>query len=191
MIAGGVAAANETNGAIETVKITSVKYNNTDFSTPSSTAGTSGEIIITTSKTINPSEAISSIRIYPAQKGFSNLLVGAAGNGPNSPGYSIVVGQYVFNKANAGAVFGNTQYNAGNSSLLAGRQHINTKQNAFLAGQGHDSSSASNNVAAVGAWSSLSSSTLFAVGYGTSETARKNAFEVDSTGNIYLNSSDG
>ena len=178
----GVACLNEANAA-NTVSITSIKIGNATVA-PSS-ANSSGNIVITTASSVNPSASTSTIRVYPSQLGFSNLLFGAAGTGGN--GYSIVGGQNVLNTSNASSVFGNTQYNTGNSSLLAGRQHINTKQNAFLAGYGHDTTNGTTEVAAVGKWSNITSNTAFAVGNGTSSTSRKNAFEVKTDGSIYAN----
>ena len=185
---GGVACLNEANAA-KTVKIASVTINGSAF-TPSSAANSSTNIVIKTDGSANPGSATTTIRIYPNQAGFSNLLGGVAGS-KDGFGYSVITGQIVYNGANASGVFGNTQYNTGNSSLLAGRQHINTQMDAFLAGMGHDTSNAARYVSAVGRWSSLTSSTLFAVGNGSSHTARLNAFEVTSDGGIVLRSPGG
>lgn len=180
----GRACLNEANAA-NTVNITSIKVG-TETVAPSST-DSSTVITITTASSANPSSATSSIRIYPKQDGFSNLLFGVSGT-RNGYGYSIVGGQNVGNSSNGSAVFGNTQWNQGNSSLLAGRQHINTKQNAFLAGYGHNTTSGSTEVAAVGKWSNITSTTSFAVGGGSSNTSRSNLFEVTSTGRAILGS---
>lgn len=186
MCIGGVACLNE-NSSTSTVTITSIRVGSAEVAPSSTNSNT--PIIISTSASANPDSATNIIRIYPRQDGFSTLYVGVAG-GKNS-GYSLVAGQNTFNSSNASAVFGNAQYNAGNSSLIAGRQHINKKQNAFLAGMGHDTTSGSTEVAAVGKWSNIVSTTLFAVGNGTSNTARKNAFEVTSDGGIILADTNG
>lgn len=183
----GVACLNEANST-NTVSIISITVNGSQVS-PSSTDN-STNIIIRTNGSVNPDNATSTIRVYPKQDGFSNLLVGVAGV-RNNGGYSIISGQNVYNQSNASAVFGNAQYNAANSSLLAGRQHINTKQNAFLAGMGHDTSFGSTEVAAVGKWSRIDNATAFAVGNGTSNTVRRNAFEVTTDGGIVLRDTNG
>lgn len=166
--------------------VVSVQINGQDYVPNSSADNNSQPIIITVDKTINPSSAITRIRVVPPLLGFSNLLAGAVGGNSTSAGYSAMVGQFVFNESNASGVFGNAQYNKGNSSLLAGRQHINTQMNAFLAGKGHDSSNGSEGVSAVGKFSNITSNTAFAVGNGTSQTNRKNAFQVTSTGKVIL-----
>lgn len=189
---GGMACLNE-NDAKNTVKITSITVNGVTVS-PTSTASTY-PIIITVEKSINPDSSTTVIRIYPPQKGFSNIFSGVAGCNSDSAGYSLVAGQNVYNAANASAVLGNSLYNKGNSSLLAGRQHINTKMNACLIGCGHDSTQGNNGVAAFGNYSNITSRTLLAVGNGTisndnTTITRKNAFEVTSDG-IILNSPNG
>lgn len=178
----GRACLNEANAA-NTVVIRSITVGGTTV-TPSST-DSSTVITIVTASSVNPSSATSSIRIYPKQDGFSNLLFGASAT-RTGYGYSAVGGQNVGNSSNGSAVFGNTQWNQGNSSLLAGRQHINTKQNAFLAGYGHDTTNGSTEVSAVGKWSNITTGTMFAVGGGSSNTSRSNLFEVTSTGRAIL-----
>lgn len=184
MLAKDGTLLNTADGSIGNV--VSVQINGQDYIPGSSANSDSQPIAITVDQTINPSAAITKIRIVPPLKGFSNLFIGAAGGNSTSAGYSAVIGQMVFNASNASSVFGNSQYNTGNSSLLAGRQHINTQMNAFLAGRGHDSSNGSDGVSAVGAYSNITSNTAFAVGNGTSHTSRKNAFQVTKTGKVIL-----
>ena len=143
----------------------------------------SGTIVFNMAKSLGNTSALTKVRIYPKQDGFSNLLGGVAGS---ANGYSIIAGQQVYNGGNASAVFGNSQYNKGNSSILGGRQHINTKQNAALFGYGHDTSNGTTEVFAAGKFADIKSTTAFAIGMGTSATARKNSFEIDTTGNLYL-----
>lgn len=174
------------NAAVDIGNVTSVQINGADYTPDSSADANSYPIVITVDKTINPSQAVTSIRVRPPLLGFSSLFIGAAGSNNNGFGYSATVGQMVYNESNASAVFGNSQYNKGNSSLLAGRQHINSKMNAFLAGRGHDTTNGSDGVAAVGAYSNITSNTAFAIGNGTSHTSRKNAFQVTKTGKVIL-----
>lgn len=175
---GGIVAIDEASAATTYVNVTSVKINGSNY-TPSSSASSTNDIVITTDKSINPYQAISAIRVYANEGGFSNLFVGQQVGGLG--GASVIVGQKVYSASgNACALVGASMYNSGNGSALFGRQHINRKNRALLAGTGHDTSSArSESVAAVGEWSDLTSTeTLFAVGDGSSATDRSNAFEV-------------
>lgn len=175
---GGRACLNEASSST-TVPITSITVGSSQVS-PSST-DSSTPIVITTSGSANPNNSTSQIRIYPEQRGFSNLLFGVSKTG-DGYGYSVVGGQQVGNVSNASAVFGNTQYNTGNSSLIAGRQHINSKQNAFLAGIGHDTTNGTTEVVALGKWSNIKSNTALAFGGGTSNTSRSNILEITTDG---------
>lgn len=189
LVADAVAALNENDAkAGNFAKVVSVQRGGSTYvpdSSPDSTAQ-ADDIVITLSKSINPNAATTSLRVYPAEKHFSNLFVGqgVGGNG----GASVVVGQRVMMASgNANALIGADIYNTGNGNGVFGRQHISRKNRSFLAGTGHDTTSArSESVAAVGQWSSINSSTLFAVGNGTSQTARKNAFEVTDNGIVLL-----
>lgn len=193
LVADAVAALNEDDAkAGNFARVVSVQRGGSTYvpdSSPNSTAQ-ADDIVITLDKSINPNAATTSLRVYPAEKSFSNLFVGQAvgGNG----GASVVVGQRVMSASgNACAIIGADIYNTGNGNGVFGRQHISRKNRSFLAGTGHDTTSArSESVAAVGQWSSIDSSTLFAVGNGTNHTTRKNAFEVTVNG-IVLLSPDG
>ena len=173
-------AINEATAKTNYTTITSITQGGATFDI---TKNQTGNITFTMAKSLGNTSALTKVRIYPKQDGFSNLLGGVAGS---ANGYSIIAGQQVYNGGNASAVFGNSQYNKGNSSILAGRQHINTKQNAALFGYGHDTSNGTTEVFAAGKFADITSTTAFAVGMGTSATARKNSFEIDTTGNLYL-----
>lgn len=182
---GGRACLNENSAKDGTVAITSITIDGSEY-TPGSESTSTSPIIIALESSINPNASTASIRLYPSQAGFSNLLFGIAGVPNNSSGYSLVGGQPALNRSNASAVIGNKLYNTGNSSLLSGREHINTKQNAFLAGQGHDTTNGADSVAAVGRFADIKGTTRFAVGIGSSSTNRKNAFEVNADGTATL-----
>ena len=182
---GGRACLNENSAKDGTVAITSITIDGSEY-TPGSKSTSTSPIIIALESSINPNASTTSIRLYPSQAGFSNLLFGIAGVPNNSSGYSVVGGQPALNRSNASAVIGNKLYNTGNSSLLSGREHINTKQNAFLAGQGHDTTNGADSVTAVGRFADIKGTTLFAVGIGSSSTNRKNAFEVNADGTATL-----
>lgn len=189
LVADAVAALDETDAkAGNFARVLSVQRGGADWipdSSPNSTAQ-ADDIVITLDKSVNPNSATTSIRVYPAEKNFSNLYVGQAvgGNG----GASVVVGQRVMSASgNACAIIGADIYNTGNGNGVFGRQHISRKNRSFLAGTGHDTTNAkSESVAAVGQWSGIDSNTLFAVGNGTSHVARKNAFEVRADGIVLL-----
>lgn len=186
---GGVVALNEAS-ASTTSRVLSVQINGVDVVPRSD--GSDDKIIITVENSINPNSSTSNIRIYPNQDGFSNLLVGQGVRSAVGYGASLTVGQSVYSGKNACCSVGASLYNNGNGSALFGRQHINVKNRAFLAGTGHDTTNApSENVSAFGAWSSLSYDTLFAVGFGTSNTERKNAFEILTDGSFVLRSPRG
>lgn len=189
-LVGGVIAMNEAT-ASNTAKVVSVQINGADF-TPDSSANSSSDIIITASKSINPSSSVSQIRGYCNGKSFSNLFVGQQSGGENA-GASVVVGQKVFSKSgNACAIVGADMFNTGNGNALFGRQHISRKNRSFLAGTGHDTTNGpSESVAAFGQWSSITATTLFAVGNGTAHTNRKNAFEILNDGSLVLRSPGG
>lgn len=191
-LVGGVAALNETSAATRVVNIVSVQINGADFTPDSSANSSTNNIIITTDESVNPDTTLAvgtNVRMYYDEGkngGFSNLFVGQAvgGNG----GASVIVGQRVFAKSgNACALVGADIYNQGNGNAVFGRQHISKKNRWFMAGTGHDNSSGRSESGAVfGQWSNITSDTLFAVGNGTSHTARKNVFEVNTNGIVMI-----
>lgn len=193
---GGVAAVNEASAATKTVNIVSVQINGANFTPDSSANNASQNIVVTVDESLNPDSSFAAgtnIRMYYDEgkgDGFSNLFVGQGVGGIG--GASVIVGQKVYSKSgNACALVGADIFNQGNGNAIFGRQHISRKNRSFLAGTGHDTTNArSESVAAMGQWSLIDANTLFAVGNGTSQTARKNAFEVLADG-IVLPSPDG
>lgn len=187
----GVATRSEST-ANETVNITSVTNNGTAITTASKPSDfvENKSIVINTDAPVPGEGALSTLRIYPNQSGFSNLLCGQgiASDG----GASVVVGQVCFSKGNANLVVGQTLVNTGNGSSLLGREHFNNRNRVFLAGTGHDTSNGpAECVAAVGQWSDISANTAFAVGNGTAANARSNALEVTTDGKLILRSPNG
>ena len=184
---GGVVALNETSAATKTVNIVSVQINGADFTPDSSANSSTNNIIITTDESINPSSSISQIRVYfneGKSSGFSNLFVGQGVGGEG--GASVIVGQRVFSKSgNACALIGADIFNQGNGNTVLGRQHISKKNRWFIQGTGHDNTKGRSECGAVfGQYADIQSDTLFAVGNGTSHTARSNAFERKTNGDI-------
>lgn len=187
LVADAVAALNEDDAkAGNFAHVLSVERGGAAY-TPDSTANSTAQaddIVITLDKSINPNAATTSLRVYPAEKSFSNLYIGQAvgGNG----GASVVVGQRVMNySGNACALIGADIYNQGNGNSIFGRQHISRKNRWLMAGSGHDNTNGRSEAgAAVGQWSHIDSDTLFVVGAGTSHIARSNAFEVKADGRV-------
>lgn len=187
LVADAVAALNEDDAkAGNYARVLSVQRGGAAYvpdSSPNSTAQ-ADDIVITLEKSINPNSATTSLRVYPAEKNFSNLYVGQAvgGNG----GASVVVGQRVMMASgNANAIIGADIYNTGNGNGIFGRQHISRKNRWFMAGSGHDNTNGRSEAgAALGQYSLIDADTLFAVGNGTSHVARSNAFEVKADGRV-------
>ena len=191
-LVGGTLALNESTAATNYADISSVTINGSAFVPDSSANNSSQNIVITTSKSINPNASTTSIRPYASSgDGFSNLLVGQQVG--SQGGASLVLGQKCFSASgNANIIAGASMYNTGNGNALFGRQHISRKNRSFLAGTGHDTTNArSESVSAVGQWSNITANTLFAVGNGTNHTTRLNAFEVLDDGSIVLRDTNG
>lgn len=178
----------------QVVKVTSVTINGSSYTPNSDPSDSSKPIIITAEASVNPSSAVSQIRVFSAvgTGSYCSEYVGQCVGG-DAGGDGLAMGQYVFNKSgNMNAMVGQSLFNTGNGNAIFGRQHISRKNRSFLAGTGHDTTNArSESVSALGEWSDLSSpETLFAIGNGTSHTDRSNAFEVLSDG-IVLKSPNG
>lgn len=190
---GGVLALNEASAATRTVNVVSVQINGADFTPDSSANSSTNNIIITTDESVNPDSSLATgtnIRMYYNEgktSGFSNLFVGQAVGGEG--GASVIVGQRVFSKSgNACALIGADIFNQGNGNAVLGRQHISKKNRWFIQGTGHDNTNGRSECGAVfGQYANIQSDTLFAVGNGTSHTARSNAFEIKTNGDVYKN----
>lgn len=191
-ISGGVVALNEADAKLGNfANVVSVKINNADFvpdSTPNNTAQ-AADIVITVDKTINPSAATTTIRVYPAELNFSTVHAGQGIGSSNGNGASVIVGQGVCsNSGNANNLVGASIYNQGNGNTVVGRQHISRKNRWFMSGTGHDNTDGKSESGAVfGEWANITSDTAFAIGNGTSHTARSNLFEIKTNGDVYLN----
>ena len=187
LVADAVAALNEDDAKSGNfARVLSVQRGGSAYvpdSSPNSTAQ-DDDIVITLEKSINPNAATTSFRVYPAEKGFSNLFVGqgVGGNG----GASVVVGQRVMSASgNACAIIGADIYNTGNGNAVFGRQHISRKNRWFMAGTGHDNTNGrAEGGAAFGQFPDIDANTLLVVGNGTSHVAHSNAFEVLADGRV-------
>ena len=177
----GYATLNQQTAETHIVKVTSVKFaNGDDISVYSGATESNNNIIITTDESVNPDAATTTIRVYGSMSFDSTAQIGqgVGTGGVTGQGKLFALGQGILSLQGNSLVVGNGMYNTKNRSGLIGFQHINTQQGAFLAGQGHDTTNGKISVAAVGQWSDISENTAFAIGNGTSNTARKNIFEV-------------
>lgn len=189
---GGFASRDEATSNIEQiVQVTSVTINGSSF-TPDSSANSSNDIVIKTATTLNPNSAITSIRLFGTMGSYASVHTGN-GIKSESGGRNLLLGGGVIKagSSNDNCLVGNGIYSNGNGVAAFGRYHILRKNRGFFAGTGHDSTNApSEGASAVGQYSFMDANTLFAVGVGSSQTDRKNAFEVRSDG-LVLRSPNG
>lgn len=193
MCEGGYASRDEATSKVErVVQVVSVTINGAAF-TPSSAANDSTkDIVIKTSETLNPTSAITNIRLFGKMQSYATIHTG---NGVASwgGGRNLLLGGGVTKSgsSNDNCLVGNGIFSNGNGNACFGRYHIAMKNRGFFAGTGHDSTNApTEGASAVGQYSYMDSSTLFAVGNGTAHTSRSNAFEVRTDG-IVLKSPNG
>lgn len=154
---------------------------------------TNNDIIITLSRSVNPSSATTKLRLYGNSTANDVIAVGQ-GTGAKG-GKALSLGQSCFCGGNQNMALGNGSIVTANNSVALGHTHLVNKQFCFSAGQGHDFTDAGNGTSAVGIASSLGPDTAFAVGNGTFDgngnTVRSNAFEVTKDGAIVLKSPNG
>ena len=152
---------------------------------------TDNDIIITLSRSVNPSAATTKLRMYG--NSTSNDVI-AVGQGTGAKGGKVLsLGQSCFCGGNQNMALGNGSIVTANNSVALGHTHLVNKQFCLAAGQGHDFTNASNGATAVGIASELKSDTAFAVGNGTFDgngnTQRSNALEVTNDGGVIVPSS--
>lgn len=176
-----------TSKVTRVTEVTSVTINGQAF-TPTSAADSTTPIVITCAGSANPTQAVTALRAFRQLSGYGSVVVGN-GAGQDNGGLNLVIGQHAYNKTgNMNTVLGQYQYNQGNGNSLFGRYHISMKNRWFMAGTGHDNTNGRSEAGAVvGQYADIQSDTLFAVGNGTSHTARSNAFEIKTNGDIYKN----
>ena len=186
VLEGGFAARDEaTSGAEQVIPVVSVTIGGQPYTVSSAPDDPTKDIIITTESTLNPDDAITSIRAVGTMGSYSTAHVG---NGIASlgGGRCLLLGSTITKdgSGNECGVVASDTYVYGNGSAVFGRYHILNKNRAFLAGVGHDTTNGrGEGLAAVGSYSLLDASTLFAVGNGTSATNRINAFEITDKNN--------
>lgn len=181
VLEGGFAAKDEaTSNSEQVIPVVSVTIGGEPYTVSSAPDDPTQDIIITTERTLNPDDAITSIRAVGTMDSYSTAHIG---NGIASlgGGRCLLLGSTI-TKDGAGnecGVVASDTYVYGNGSAVFGRYHILNKNRAFLAGVGHDTTNGrGEGLAAVGQYSLLDGNTLFAVGNGTNATNRINAFEV-------------
>ena len=181
MLEGGFAAKDEASSREETIPVVSVTIGGEPYTVSSAPDDATQDIIITTERTLNPDDAITSIRAVGTMDSYSTAHIG---NGIASlgGGRCLLLGSTITKdgQGNECGVVASDTYVYGNGSAVFGRYHILNKNRAFLAGVGHDTTNGrAEGLATVGQYSLLDGNTLFAVGNGTSATNRLNAFEVN------------
>lgn len=187
MAEGGFASRDEATSTTEQiVQVLSVTIDGASFTPNSAPNDTSKDIVIKTASTLNPSSAITSIRIFGTMKAYATMH---AGNGISSQGggRNLLLGGGVtkYGQSNDNCLVGNGIYSSGNGNACFGRHHIAVKNRGLLSGTGHDTTNApAEGASALGQYSYMDAKTLFAVGNGSSHTDRKNAFEVRSDGMV-------
>lgn len=183
---GGFASRDEATSKIEQiVQVISVTINGSSF-VPSSIIDTSNDIVIKTEQSLNPSSAITSIRLFGTMGSYATIHTGN-GVKSESGGRNLLLGGGVTKSgsSNDNCLVGNGIFSTGNGVAAFGRYHILRKNRGLFAGTGHDSTNApAEGASAVGQYSYMDENTLFAVGAGTSATDRRNAFEVTNDGII-------
>ena len=146
------------------------------------------DIIITLSRSVNPSAATTKLRLYGNSTSNDVIAVGQ-GTGAKG-GKALSLGQSCFCGGNQNMALGNGSIVTANNSVALGHTHLVNKQFCFAAGQGHDFTNAGNGTSAVGIASLLGADTAFAVGNGTFDgsgnTVRSNALEVTKDGGIIV-----
>ena len=192
MAEGGFASRDEATSKVEKiVQVVSVTINGSAY-TPDSSANSSNDIVIKTAETLNPSSAITSIRLFGTMGSYATIHTGN-GIKSESGGRNLLLGGGVTKSgsSNDNALVGNGIFSSGNGVAAFGRYHILRKNRGFFAGTGHDSTNApSEGASAIGQYSYMDASTLFAVGNGSDHRSRSNAFEVRSDG-IVIKSPNG
>lgn len=185
-IRNGRLALNQADAAANgTAAITSIKFaNGNDISAYFGATESSNDIIITVSRSINPSAATTAIRGYGTTAANDNIVVGQGVGASN--GKAISLGQSTYAGGNQTVAIGNMAQVMANNSVAMGNTLLVNKQYSFGVGQGHDFTNGVNGTSAVGTWSYIDSNTRFAVGTGTAYNARKNAFEVRTDGIVLL-----
>ena len=152
---------------------------------------TNNDIIITLSRSVNPSAATTKLRLYGNATSTDVITIG---QGTGSKGGKVLaLGQSCFCGGNQNMALGNGSIVTANNSVALGHTHLVNQQFCFAAGQGHDFTNATNGTSAVGIASELGADTAFAVGNGTFDgsgnTKRSNALEVTKDGGVIVPSS--
>lgn len=93
------------------------------------------------------------------------------------------------NLADNSLVNGTNNINEGSNSVIHGNKNKNYGKRAFIVG--NENIANNENESAFGKYNNSENDTHFSIGIGTSDTVRKNAFEVKANGDIYIEGVDG
>lgn len=133
------------------------------------------------------------INAYTEVSGKGNVVKGKFGKvwGKNNiGGYNTTTfGSGNVNLADNSLVNGTNNINEGNNSVIHGNKNKNYGKRAFVVG--NENITNNENEAAFGKYNDSKNDTQFSIGIGTSDTDRKNAFEVKQNGDIYIEGVEG
>ena len=128
------------------------------------------------------------INTYTEVSGKGNVAKGKFGKvwgKDNIGGYNTTTfGSGNVNLADNSLVSGTNNINEGNNSVIHGNKNKNYGKRAFVVG--NENITNNENEAAFGKYNNSENDTQFSIGIGTSESDRKNAFEVKQNGDTYL-----
>lgn len=175
---GGRLALDQTDASTNgTALITDISFaNGGPISAYFGATESTNDIIITVDRTVNPNAATTKLRIYGTSLTNDVIAVGQGVGASN--GKAISLGQSTYAGGNQTLALGNSVHVMANNSVGLGNTILVNKQFSLGAGQGHDFTNGTNGTSAFGTWSTINSNTKLAIGTGTSNTARKNIFEI-------------
>ncbi len=134
-----------------------------------------------------------SINVYTEVSGKGNVAKGKFAKvwgKDNVGGYNTTtLGTNNTNLADNSFVSGTNNINEGNNSVIHGNKNKNYGKRAFVVG--NENITNNENEAAFGKYNNSGNDTQFSIGIGTSDTDRKNAFEVKLNGDIHIGGVDG
>ena len=191
----GYASRDEATSKIETViPVVSVQIRGEDY-TPDSSANASGranDIVITTAESLNPDEAVTSIRLFGFMNAYSSAHIGN-GVRTDGGGRSLFLGAGItkIGGGNEDCVVANRVYINGNGNGVFGMNHIVSGNRKLVAGEGHDTADTKDGVALLGKYAYADEHTRFAFGDGANHTTRRNLFEVLDDGGVVMLSPNG
>lgn len=181
---GGYATIDEASAGTVMVKVTKVataNAPNTDLVPYSGATESGNNIIITTDQPISTTDSLTKIRVYGSMTFDSSVHIGqgVGTGGVTGKGKLLQLGQSQLALDGNSILVGNSIFTSKNRVAIFGASHINHVQGACLTGEGQDTTNgAFIGVTAHGKYADVGANTAFAIGNGTSNTARRNLFEI-------------